>query len=70
MTTLYAGRHRTTSPVDLTIPPTIHTSQISAVHDAGDVIVALRDTETHNPAVIRFGPDAITSLRAALAVTS
>ena len=66
MTTLYVGRHRTTSPVDLTIPPTIHANSISTVADDGDLVVALRDAETHNPAVIRFGPDAVAALRDAL----
>jgi len=66
-TTLYVGRHRTASSVDLTIPPTIHANSISTVADEGDLVVALRDADTGNPAVVRFGPDAIAALREALA---
>ena len=65
--TTYAGRHRTTSPVDLTIPPTIHTSNIAAApHPKGGIVVALHDADTHNPAVVHFGTDAIAALRDAL----
>jgi hypothetical protein len=64
--TAYAGRHRTASAVDLTIPPTIHANSISTVADEGDLVVALRDDDTGNPAVIRFGPAAIAALRDAL----
>jgi hypothetical protein len=68
--TTYQGRHRTTSPVDLTIPPTIHTSHIAAApHPGGGIVVALHDADTHNPAVVRFGPDAIAALRDALSVS-
>ena len=65
--TTYQGRHRTASPVDLTIPPTIHTSNIAAApHPGGGIVVALHDADTHNPAVVHFGPDAVAALRDAL----
>ena len=65
--TTYDGRHRTTSPVDLTIPLTIHTSNIAAAqHPLSGIVVALHDAETHNPAVVHFGPDTIAALRDAL----
>ena len=65
--TAYAGRHRKTSAFDF------HIARIGAkyVHTApladGTLYVSLADAATGNHLGINFGPDAITSLRKALA---